>query len=223
MKAFSVTGACKAATAVSVALSVSLSASSAANAGFPNLFPSAEQVALNDVSAYQKDVNEVIDMLKPTQQVDALGQYSVRQILKDSKEDCDVVANYMERKIKPMQVKMQALAPKLKTGSEESRSRLEILPALMKGHIIELTQAVEKMSSTDELKELEEVQETLAEFLKISSGTYDVQPYTPVRPLTDKELYGPLGCEFWGKKRVPGSNACYVPDPASSSTSTGKQ
>ncbi len=54
------------------------------------------------------------------------------------------------------------------------------------------------------------MQETLAEFIKLAATNpnYEVTPYTVSRPLSDKELYGPLGCEWWGKVRVPGSNAC---------------
>lgn len=103
---------------------------------------------------------------------------------------------------------MEKLAPVLKLKDEEAQKRVEILPQLMKGHILELNQAIQEMKATSQAKEVEEVQETLAEFLKLASLSYEVKPYTPIRPLTDAELYGPLGCEFWGKKRVPGSNAC---------------
>jgi hypothetical protein len=103
---------------------------------------------------------------------------------------------------------MEKLVPKLKLDNSENLDRIKVLPALMKGHIFELTQAIDEMKSSSQLKEVEEVQETLAEFLKIASITYKVTPYIPIRPLNDAELFGPLGCEFWGKKRVPGSNAC---------------
>ena len=110
---------------------------------------------------------------------------------------------------KPLQKNMEKLTPKLnKITDSSSIERLNLLPKLMLGHILELTQAIDSQVAKDQLKELEEVQETLAEFLKISSDKYDVKPYIPSRPLTDAELFGPLGCEFWGKKRVPGSNAC---------------
>ena len=55
---------------------------------------------------------------------------------------------------------------------------------------------------------IKQVQETLDEFLKVASAKYKVKPFLPTRPLTDKELFGPLGCEFYGKQRVIGSNAC---------------
>jgi len=83
-----------------------------------------------------------------------------------------------------------------------------VLPSLMKGHILELTDAIKKQKAEPMRKEVEEVRETLAEFLKLSASKYEVEPYRPARQISDKELFGPLGCEFWGKKRVPGSNAC---------------
>ena len=64
------------------------------------------------------------------------------------------------------------------------------------------------MDAKEQAKEVDEVRETLAEFLKLAGTKYEVAPFKPIRPLTDKELFGPLGCEFWGKKRIPGSNAC---------------
>jgi len=39
----------------------------AAHAGF--FFPSAEQSALNDLATYQRPVNDLLDMLRPTTQV----------------------------------------------------------------------------------------------------------------------------------------------------------
>ena len=109
---------------------------------------------------------------------------------------------------------MESLAPKLKLSDNVASERLAILPLLMKGHIAELTQAITEMKAPSQLREAEEVQETLAEYLKLASadGKYSVQPYVPTRVLTDAELFGPLGCEFWGKKRVPGSNACIAKD-----------
>lgn len=105
---------------------------------------------------------------------------------------------------------MQEAAVKLKLEGD-AKSRIEVLPSLMKGHILELQQAITEQKAESQAREVEEVQETLAEFLVLASQKYEVQPYIPVRPLSDKELYGPLGCEFWGKKRVPGSNACADP------------
>lgn len=177
-----------------------------ANAG---LFTSEQQDALDEISRAQKPVNEVIDQLKPANVPNPIGVYSTTTQLKGGVEDSNVVRGYMEVYIKPLQKNMEKLAPKLnKITDSSSIERLNLLPKLMLGHILELTQAIDSQVAKDQLKELEEVQETLAEFLKISSDKYDVKPYIPSRPLTDAELFGPLGCEFWGKKRVPGSNAC---------------
>ena len=60
-------------------------------------------------------------------------------------------------------------------------------------------------------KEVEEIQETLADYLKICARNYNVQFFTPSRPLTDAEIFGPLGCGFYGKVRAPGSNNCIEP------------
>jgi hypothetical protein len=129
-------------------------------------------------------------------------------VLKDTKEDSEVVLNYLETYIKPLQVKMEKIAGKLQLSSEEDQKRAQTLPLLMKGHILELSQAIKEQKSAFEAREVEEVQETMAEFLKLSSSKYKVDPYTPTRPLSDAELFGPLGCEFWGKVRAQGSNAC---------------
>jgi hypothetical protein len=140
-------------------------------------------------------------------QPNAIGVFAVTQLLKGGKEDSDVVANYMSNYIKPCQMKMEKIAAKMALEGE-SQKRLEILPQLMKGHIIELTLAIKSEKAEEQAKEVEEVQETLAEFLKLASDKYKVVPYAPARPLTDKDYMGPLGCEFWGKKRIEGSNKC---------------
>lgn len=100
------------------------------------------------------------------------------------------------------------MGPLLKLDSTVDNDRLLVLPLLMKGHTIELTQAIEAQKADAQAREVEEVQETLAEFLKLASTKYNVEPFRPTRSLTDAELFGPLGCEFWGKKRMQGSNTC---------------
>jgi hypothetical protein len=122
------------------------------------------------------------------------------------------VRNYLSGYFQPLQLKMAAAAPKLKLADDEAQKRTEILPALMKGHLLELDVAIGTYVIKNMAKEVEEIQETLAEFLKLASLKYKVTPYVPTRPLSDKELFGPLGCEFWGKVRVEGSNACAVPN-----------
>ena len=51
---------------------------------------------------------------------------------------------------------------------------------------------------------------------------YEVTPYVDVKQVSDKDLYGPFGCGFWGKERAEGSNACIVPpgDAAAAAAAT---
>eukprot|EP01035_Chromulina_nebulosa_P018075 gene18075-23723_t len=176
-----------------------------ANAGF---FESDEQSAINEISNYQKPVFELLDQLRPSDIPNSIGVFSKTQLLKGGKEDSDVVLSYLETYIKPLQKKLESTSKLIKLPVESDQSRLELLPLLLKGHIIELTQAINEQSATSQAREVQEVQETLAEYLKLVSSSYKVDPFIPARPLTDKELFGPLGCEFWGKKRLEGSNSC---------------
>ena len=140
--------------------------------------------------------------------------------MKGSKEDADVVTTYLYTYISPMQNKMEQVAKNLKLPQEADQTRVEILPALMKGHMIELQQAIKELKFDDMAKEVEEVQETLGEFLKLASNAYSVNPFVATRPLSDSELFGPLSCGFYGKVRVPGSNACASPDAIASEQSS---
>ncbi|KAJ1399588.1 hypothetical protein B484DRAFT_458309 [Ochromonadaceae sp. CCMP2298] len=183
---------------------------SEASAGF---FTSQEQDQVSEIQRYQKPVAELLDQLRITDTPDALGVYAKRQILKGGKEDSDVVLNYLETYIQPLQRTMEQAATKLKLEGE-AQAKVEVLPLLMKGHMLELRQAVGTRKAESQAKEVQEVQETLADFLKLAAVKYEVQPFVPSRPLTDAELFGPLGCEFWGKKRVVGSNYCEdIPKP----------
>ena len=176
------------------------------------IFPSAEQSALDDIAGFQKPVNELFDQLKPTLTPNPIGVWTEMQFLRDGPEDAAVVFLNMENYIKPLQTKMANVAPRLELPSTTDKDRIVLLPLLMKGHILELDAAIKTQKAEGMRKEVEEVQETLAEFLKLAStGKYDVARYIPSRPLTDKEYLGPLGCEFWGKVRVEGSNACTNP------------
>ena len=176
-----------------------------ANAGF---FSTQEQDQIDEISKFQKPIAELLDQLRPTNTPNAIGVYSMSQMLKGGKEDSDVVLSYLEFYIKPCQRVMESVAGRLKLSSEEDQKKIELQPFLMKGHIAELTQAIQSMKAVDQEREVKEVFDTLADFLKLASTKYTVQPYIPSRPLTDAELFGPLGCQFWGKKRVEGSNAC---------------
>lgn len=176
-----------------------------ANAGF---FSSAEQDAVNEIASYQKPVFELLEALRPADVPNTVGVYASTTVLKGSKEDADVVTTYLYTYINPLQKIMEGIASKLQLPATDDQTRLEVLPSLMKGHIIELQQAIKELKFEAQAREVEEIQETLGEFLKLASTKYTIQSFTPTRPLSDSELFGPLGCEFWGKKRVPGSNAC---------------
>ena len=191
----------KAIAASLLALTVSGSSS---NAG---IFQSSEQDRIDAISRYQKPVAELLDQLRPVSTPNAVGVYSNNQVLKGGKEDSTVVLNYLENYIKPCQEQMQAAAPLLKLP-DSNQAKVETYPLALKGHILELRQAINEQKAESQAREVEEVQATLADFLKIASLKYTVDPYVPSRPLSDAELFGPLGCEFWGKERVPGSNAC---------------
>lgn len=78
----------------------------------------------------------------------------------------------------------------------------------MKGHILELTDAIRAERMDRQTKEVEEVQETLTDFLKLASTKYEVKLYSKPQTLSDAQLYGPMGCEYWGKHRASGSNLC---------------
>jgi len=175
---------------------------------------SQEQSVVDELSDYHKNVVELADQLKPTLQPNAVGVYIEQQILKDGKDDSDVVLLYSEQYLKPIQSKMALIAPKIVALEKESadKERIALLPNLMKGHLLELSEAIKHQKASEELKEVEEVQETLAEFLLLSSRAgLEVQPFIPSRPLSDKDLFGPLSCEWWGRTRVEGSNACTTP------------
>lgn len=154
-----------------------------------------------------------------------------------------MVAGYLYNYIQPCQKAMQAAASKLKLPNADDQKMLETQALLMLGHIAELNAAITKMDATEQGKEVKEVQETLGEFLRLSATNpaYQVFPFIAPRVLSDNELFGrfpfflllpfsflftrhhliykgPLGCEFWGKKRVPGSNACFDPNAEKGST-----
>ena len=185
-----------------------------ANAG---LFTSAEQDQIEQISSFQRPIYELLDQLRPAIVPNAVGVYVEAQVLKGSKEDSDVVLNYLETYIKPCQSKMLEAAPRLKLSNPTDQARIEVLPLLMTGHILELSQAIKEMKAESQAREVEEVIETLSEYLKLASSKYTVTPYVTPRALTEKDYLGPLGCEFWGKKRIEGSNACAeIPQPAAS-------
>ena len=173
--------------------------------------PSSEQTVVDEIASSQLPIYQLQEQLRPSMIPNAIGVMTETQVLRDDPESSAVVLNYMETYIKPLAKKMEALAPTLSgiLETKEDQERVLLLPQLMRGHIVELTEAIKQRKSGEEKKEVDEVQETLAEFLKFSSkAKFEFEPLTPPRPLTDKEIFGPLGCEYWGRKRIEGSNTC---------------
>lgn len=174
-----------------------LAFSTSAKAG---LFMSDEQEAINSLAIFQKPVYDLLEQLRAGK----------NQVLKGGVEDSNVVQQNVNIYIVPLQAKMAEVAPKLKLTDAASQTRIELLPLLMKGHILELTQAIKEGKAPSQFKEVEEVSETLAEYLKLASSKYTVTAFIAPRPFTDAEFFGPFGCEYWGKKRVEGTNKCEV-------------
>ena len=124
-----------------------LSFTNSAKAG---LFVSAEQELVNSLAIFQKPVYDLLEQLRPGK----------NQILKGGVEDSNVVQQNVNIYIIPMQAKMAEVASKLNLQIAADQTRVELLPLLMKGHILELTQAIEDKKAESQFKEVEEVQET---------------------------------------------------------------
>eukprot|EP00981_Chlorochromonas_danica_P002819 scaffold549_cov174-Ochromonas_danica.AAC.3 len=179
--------------------------STVAHAGW---FDSAEQSQVNEISEFQKPISTLSDQLHPSLQPNPIGLYTKVQLLRGGKEDSTVVYNYLVHYIQPLQELMTKASSGIHLKDAEAQKQLETLPLLMKGHILELQQAIQSEKAEEQTREVEEIQETLGDFLKVVSSEYQVTPYIPNRQLSDKELFGPLSCEFWGMKRAEGSNTC---------------
>lgn len=61
---------------------------------------------------------------------------------------------------------------------------------------------------------MEEVAESVDEFLALASAKYAIKNYLAVGKgeFDVVKEYGPFACEFWGKTRLPDSNVCVWPD-----------
>ena len=81
-----------------------------------------------------------------------------------------------------------------------SKERIELLPKLMLGHTLELKDAIESLKADDQLPGGDGGLETLQEFLRLASTKYNVVEYVDIKQISDKDLLGPLGCEFWNKR-----------------------
>jgi hypothetical protein len=157
--------------------------------------------ALDEVARARQKVEEVLSGLKSKQ-------------LKGGKEDSATIIRYMDAHYKPLQAKMLDLAPKLKLADGEKQKRAELLPLLLKGHLAELTAAARTGVANEQLQEMEEVAESVDEFLALAKeGGKVVKSYLGPAPEFDiTREYGPFACEFWGKVRLPESNICVWPD-----------
>eukprot|EP00640_Fibrocapsa_japonica_P005181 CAMPEP_0113933624 /NCGR_PEP_ID=MMETSP1339-20121228/804_1 /TAXON_ID=94617 /ORGANISM="Fibrocapsa japonica" /LENGTH=213 /DNA_ID=CAMNT_0000934981 /DNA_START=183 /DNA_END=824 /DNA_ORIENTATION=+ /assembly_acc=CAM_ASM_000762 len=128
-------------------------------------------------------------------------------------EDSGVIFRYQATYFEPMQKKMAAMVNKPLGLSAEDKKSFELQPLLLKGHLLELSQAVQSGVAKEQLEELEEVQETTVEFIKLAlSGSKLTPPPARRGSATPGEYFGPFGCDFYGLKRMPNSNVCYQPD-----------
>lgn len=80
--------------------------------------------------------------------------------LKGGADDSAVVVRYADSIYKPMQERLVALAPQIKLpaegeGAEEKQKRLETLPFLLKGHLLELAAACRSGDAKEQLQEME--------------------------------------------------------------------
>jgi len=173
-------------------------------------FSSKEQDAVDSVASFQKPVDNLLSQLSVIDQPNAIGVYAKQQLLRGSKEDSDVVATYLNVYIRPLQEKMAQAVQVITVTDSSNQERFKTLPLLMKGHILELEDAIRAQKADAQAREVQEVKETLDEFLKIAATvpSLSVPFYQTPKPASDAELFGPFGCQFYGKSRVPGSNAC---------------
>mmetsp|Transcript_1244 Transcript_1244/g.1656 ORF Transcript_1244/g.1656 Transcript_1244/m.1656 type:complete len:242 (-) Transcript_1244:200-925(-) len=159
---------------------------------------SQEQKNVEEIAKYRVPVEKVVKELKSKQ-------------LRGGPDDSFVVINYLKTYYDPMQVKMVEVAKTLNLEAEKQK-KIETLPLLMKGHLLELQQACVAQSAKDQLEEMEEVEETLAEFLTLAQSKYNIPELVDSRSATPEEYFGAFGCEFWGLKRRKDSNYCEPAD-----------
>lgn len=188
----------KSVTAASAAAVLSSGAPANALFGFGEN-KSKEQLAVEALAGYRAPVADVIRQLKA-------------QELRGGRDDSAVVTNYAKKYFEPLQADMAQLAKGLKLA-EEDQKKAETQPLLMKGHLLELAQACAAGDAKEQLEEMEEVQETLDDFLKLAATKYTVPEMLLGRAATSVEYYSIFGCEFWGLKNKPDSNVCEPKGP----------
>lgn len=204
----------------SILIAASPFTSSAAQAGW--FGPSEVEKQINDLCACQKQVTILHQQLTPTVLRNSIGVEMPMQLLKGGVEDSAFVQTTLDTVLKPCQAKMQSLTPQLTQLDEETQKKITNLPLLMKGHLLELQQAVNSLKASEQEKEVAEVEETLNDYLTAVNNKYPVSFYQgkDKQYLSDKEYYGPFGCEFWGKVRLEGSKTCVTPEEAAEIANT---
>ncbi|KAG5185902.1 hypothetical protein JKP88DRAFT_207569 [Tribonema minus] len=180
-------------TAVATVTAAAVVAPGPAHALFGSSDPT--QTSIEELARYTVQVDKLISDLKSKN-------------LKGGPEDSLVVFRTMKTYFDPLQATMAKAAPTLGLAGQEQQERAVTLSLLMKGHLLELTAACTAQNAGEQLKETEEVQETLEEFLKLAGTKYKIPTYAPPRSATPAEYYGAFGCEAWGQKRMPNSNSC---------------
>lgn len=158
------------------------------------LFEGGVEAGLNEIAALTFRTDKLVDDLKS-------------KTLKGGEEDSIVVYRTARAFLDPLQAKMLEVAPTLGLAAE-AQKRVELLPLLMKGHLLELDAACRSKDAKEQLQEALEVQETLEEFLTLAGVKYTITRPEPRRSATPLEYYSIFGCEAYGQKRRENSNQC---------------
>ncbi|CAM9499484.1 unnamed protein product [Choristocarpus tenellus] len=159
-----------------------------------------------EVSVGQEKVTMAAKFLQP---VNKLEQDLRSGALKGGADDSAVVLRYIEAYLQPLRDTMLEAVPLLQLSAKGSKERADTLPLLMKGHIIELKMACKTGDPKEQLKEVEEVKETLEEFLSlVAKANYDIstmeedassQLSAEGDDAADKYM-GVFGCKTFGMK-----------------------
>eukprot|EP00903_Cladosiphon_okamuranus_P014346 g13320.t1 len=157
------------------------------------------------------ELEVVVKVAGYSQYVNKLEQDLKAGALKGGDEDSVVVSRVLEIYLKPMQQAMLKVAPLMQIAGLEARERAKLLPSIMQGHLLELEMACGTKDAKEQLQEVEEVRETLDEFIALAKTRYEIPtPEVPSAP--EGDTLGIFGCSFYGMKRTDGSNLCQ-PDP----------
>ncbi|CAM9097550.1 unnamed protein product [Pylaiella littoralis] len=157
------------------------------------------------------ELEKVIEVAEYSRFVRKLEQDLEAGALQGGTEDSAVVSRVLEIQLKPMQETMLKVAPVMELAGREARDRARLLPSIMKGHLLELEMACGTKNAKEQLQEVQEVRETLDEFIALAKTRYNIKPLdVPGAPEGDQ--LGIFGCSFYGMKRTDDSSLCQ-PDP----------